>query len=150
MKPHDIEDPQLQELARKLGVRAAERLDVERIAQSVISQLRQPTHERPWLVWTQVAWVRAAAMVVLLVGIGFVMQPTTESVRTPWDEPPVGAVQDLSADQLTRVLDELNQPVDVTVPAPEDAGLEDLSETQLRALLKSLEGGPCGNCGWPY
>ena len=46
----------------------------------------------------------------------------------------------LSADQLTRVLDELDQPVDVTMPAPEDAGLEDLSEPQLRALLKSLEG----------
>jgi hypothetical protein len=91
-------------------------------------------------VWTQVAWVRAAAMVVLLVGIGFAMQPATESVRTAWDDPPAGAVQDLSADQLTRVLDELDQPVDVTVPASEDAGLEDLSESQLRALLKSLEG----------
>jgi hypothetical protein len=140
MKQHDIEDPQLQELARKLGVRAAERLDVERMTQAVLSQLRLPRRERTWLVWTQVAWVRAAAMVVLLVGIGFVMQPSVESVRTPWDEAPAGAVQDLSADQLTRVLDELNQPVDLTVPPPEDAGVEDLSEPQLRALLKSLEG----------
>lgn len=140
MKPHEIDDPKLQELARKLGVRAAERLDVERVTQSVLAQLRQPRRERTWLVWTQVAWVRAAAMVVLLVGIGVVMQPATESVRTAWDDAPAGAVQDLSADQLTRVLDELDQPVDVTVPAPEDAGLEDLSEPQLRALLKSLEG----------
>ncbi len=140
MKPHEIEDPKLQELARKLGVRAAEQLDVEGIVQSVLHQLRQPRRERTWLVWTQVAWVRAAAMVVLLVGIGFLMQSPNESVRTAWDDPPVGAVQDLSADQLTRVLDELDQPVDVSVPAPEDAGLEDLSEPQLRALLKSLEG----------
>jgi hypothetical protein len=79
-------------------------------------------------------------MVVLLLGAGIVLQPETESVRTAWEDAPVGAVQDLSADQLTRVLDELNQPVDVTVPAPEDAGLEDLSEPQLRALLTSLEG----------
>ncbi len=140
MKPHEIEDPKLQELARKLGAQAAERLDVERMAQAVLAGLRRPARERTWLVWTQVAWVRAAAMVVLLLGIGFAMQPTVESVGTAWDDPPAGAVQDLSADQLTRVLDELNQPVDVTVPASEDAGLEDLSEPELRALLKSLEG----------
>lgn len=140
MKPHEIEDPKLLDLARRLGADAAERLDVERVTQSVLAQLRQPRRERTWLVWTQVAWVRAAAMVVLLVGIGVVMQPATESVRTAWDDAPAGAVQDLSADQLTRVLDELDQPVDVTVPAPDDAGLEDLSEPQLRALLKSLEG----------
>jgi len=140
MKPHEIEDPKLQELARKLGAQAAERLDVERMAQAVLAGLRQPARQRTWLVWTQVAWVRAAATVVLLVGIGVVVQPRSEPVRGAWEDPPAGAVQDLSADQLTRVLDELNQPVDVTVPASEDAGLEDLSEPQLRALLQSLEG----------
>ena len=140
MKQHDIEDPRLQELARKLGVRAAERLDVERTTLAVLSQLQQAKRQRTWLVWTQVAWVRAAAMVVLLVGIGVVMQPRAASVRTAWDEPPAGAVQELSADQLNRMLDELDQPVDITVPAPEDAGLEDLSEPQLRTLLQSLEG----------
>ena len=140
MKPHEIEDPKLQELARQLGVKAAGRLDVERMAQTVVAGLRRPAPAPAWLVWTQVAWVRAAAMVVLLVGIGVVMQPRTEPVRGAWEDPPAGAVQDLSADQLNRVLDELDQPVDVTAPASEDAGLEDLSEPQLRALLKSLEG----------
>ena len=140
MKPHEIEDPKLQELARQLGGLAAERLDVERTAQAVLAGLRRPARERTWLVWTQVAWVRAAAMVVLLVGIGVVMQPRTEPERNAWENPPAGAVQDLSADQLTRVLNDLDQPVDVTVPAADDAGLEDLSEPQLRALLQSLEG----------
>ena len=140
MKPHEIEDPKLQELARQLGVRAAERLDVERMAQTGVAGLRRPARATAWLVRTQLAWVRAAAMVVLLVGIGVVMQPRTQPVRGAWEDPPAGAVQDLSADQLTRVLDELDQPVDVTAPASEDAGLEDLSEPQLRALLKSLEG----------
>jgi hypothetical protein len=139
VKQHDSEDPKLQELARRLGVRAAERLDVDRTAQAVLAGLRRPV-VRTWAAWTEVAWLRAAAMVVLLVGIGFLMQPRTEAVRTAWEEAPAGAVQELSADQLSRVLDELDEPVDVTVPAPEDAGLEDLSETQLRALLKSLEG----------
>lgn len=142
MKQHDIEDPRLQELARKLGVQAGERLDVEKTAQAVVAGLRRPARirTRTWLEWTEPAWVRAAAMVVLLVGIGVVMQPRTDVVRGAWEDPSARAVQDLSADQLTRVLDELDQPVDVTVPAPEDAGLEDLSEPQLRALLKSLEG----------
>jgi len=140
MKPHEIEDPKLQELARQLGVKAAGRLDVERMAQTVVAGLRRPAPTPGWVAWTQVAWVRAAAMVVLLVGIGVVIEPRTEPVRGAWEDPPAGAVQDLSADQLTRVLDELDQPVDVTAPASEDTGLEDLSEPQLRALLKSLEG----------
>lgn len=140
MKPHEIEDPKLQELARRLGVKAGERLDVERMAQSVLAGLRRPARERTWLVWTEVAWVRAAAMVVLLLGTGILLQTRAAPVRHAWGDPPVGSVQELSADQLTQVLDELDQPVDVTVPAPEDAGLEDLSEPQLRALLKSLEG----------
>lgn len=144
MKPHEIEDPKLQELARRLGARAAERLDVEGVARAVVAELRHPAHGRTWLAWTQVAWVRAAAMVVLLVGIGVVIQPRPWAQlgmpQRAWDDPPLGAVQELSPDQLTRVLDELNDPVDVTVPAPEDAGLEDLSESQLRALLKSLAG----------
>ncbi len=140
MKPHDIEDPKLQELARQLGAQAAERLDVERTAQAVLAGLRRPVAGRTWIAWTAVAWVRAAAILVLLIGFGVVIQPRREAVRTAWEDAPVGAVQDLSADQLSRVLDELNEPVDVTVPAPEDAGLEDLSEAQLRALLKSLEG----------
>lgn len=147
MRQHDIEDPRLQELARKLGARAAERLDVEQTAHAVLAGLRRPAHTRTrtWLEWTERAWVRAAAMVVLLVGLGVVMQPrpwSTPAVSqaAALEEPLAGAVQDLSADQLTRVLDELDQPVDVTVPMPEDAGLEDLSEPQLRALLNSLEG----------
>lgn len=140
MKPHEIEDPKLQELARRLGAAAAERLDVDGVTRGVVARLREPARERTWLAWTQVAWVRAAAMVAVLVGIGIVVQPPIEPVRGAWDDPPVGAVQELSADQLDRVLNELDQPVDVTVPAPEDAGLEDLSEPQLRALLKSLEG----------
>jgi hypothetical protein len=140
VKPHEIEDPKLQELARRLGVRAAERLDVERTAAAVVAELRRSVRQRTWLAWTEIAWVRAAAMVVLFLGTGILLQPRATPVRGAWDDPPVGSVQDLSADQLTRVLDELDQPVDVTVPAPEDAGLEDLSEPQLRALLKSLEG----------
>lgn len=140
MKPHEIEDPKLQELARRLGARAAERLDVEGVARAVVAELRRPAPGRSWLAWTQVAWVRAAAMVVLLVGVGVVIQPRATPPRAAWDDPPVGAVQELSADELRHVLDELDQPVDVTVPGPEEAGLEDLSESQLRALLQSLEG----------
>jgi hypothetical protein len=140
VKPHEIEDPKLQELARRLGVRAGDRLDVERTAEAVVARLRRSARQRTWLAWTEVAWVRAAAMVVVLLGAGILLQPSIRPMGAALDDPPLGSVQELSADQLTHVLDEMNQPVDLTAPAPEDAGLEDLSEPQLRTLLQSLEG----------
>ena len=42
MKPHEIEDPKLQELARRLGAAAAERLDVDGVTRGVVARLREP------------------------------------------------------------------------------------------------------------
>jgi hypothetical protein len=139
-----LQDGELQEVARRLGARAAERLDVERTAQAVVTRLRtEPRADVRVLGRIRPAWLRIAAALVLLVGAGTVVQrlsldrPTPTSLATA-----AGAdLNDLSADQLRRVLAEVGQPggAPETV-AWQDLSLEDLSASQLRALLESLEG----------
>jgi hypothetical protein len=136
-----VDDAKLQELARTLGTRAAERLDVERTAKAVIERLRTEPRAEVW-VWVRPAWLRIAAAVVVLVGAGAI---ALEMRTTPTSEPArvaaAGELGDLSAEQLRQVLDAVGQPDEQqqTVSAQE-VGLEQLTAPQLRALLEALEG----------
>src|SRR2546429_8325117 len=66
-----LHDDKLQEVARRLGARAAERLDVERTAQAVVARLRtEPRAEIRVLGWIRPAWLRIAAVLVVVVGAG--------------------------------------------------------------------------------
>ena len=140
-----LHDDKLQEVARRLGARAAERLDVERTAQAVVARLRtEPRAEIRVLGWIRPAWLRIAAVLVLGVGAGVVVRslghdrPTTTALATA-----AGAeLNDLSADQLRQLLEAVGQQPggeEETVSA-QDVSLEDLSALELRALLRSLEG----------
>jgi len=140
-----LHDDKLQEVARRLGARAAERLDVERTAQAVVARLRtEPRAEIRVLGWIRPAWLRIAAVLVLGVGAGVVVRslghdrPTTTASATA-----AGAeLNDLSADQLRQLLEAVGQQPggeEETVSA-QDVSLEDLSALELRALLRSLEG----------
>jgi hypothetical protein len=130
----------LQELAQRLGARAAERLDVERTARAVVERLRTEPRAEVW-VWMRPAWLRIAAAIVVLAGAAAV----AIEVRTA---PPLpssvaagsGELRDLSAVQLQEVLEAVGQQDEEqpTVSAFE-VGLEELSAPQLRALLESLE-----------
>src|SRR5205807_3563877 len=66
-------EAKLQELAQRLGTRAAERLDVERTAQAVVARLHEEARApaRP-SVWSQPAWLKIAAALVIVVGAGAV------------------------------------------------------------------------------
>lgn len=135
-------DAMLQEIARRLGTRAAERLDVERTAQAVVARLREE-RQAPDRLWARLpaGWLRIAAALVLLAGAGLV-------TRSVWRRPPAGDVAqidapdlgDLSADQLRDLLNTVSQPAPVEPVSAQEVGLEDLSPQQLRALLASLEG----------
>ena len=140
-----LHDDKLQAVARRLGARAAERLDVERTAQAVVARLRtEPRAEIRVLGWIRPAWLRIAAVLVLGVGAGVVVRslghdrPTTTASATA-----AGAeLNDLSADQLRQLLEAVGQQPggeEETVSA-QDVSLEDLSALELRALLRSLEG----------
>ena len=141
MKEDQLQDGKLAELARRLGAAAAERLDVERTAQAVVERLRAEPQARRWT-WIQPAWLRIAAAIVLLVGAGLV---TRGLLRGPGGGAsvvlPVGAdLGDLSAEQLREILTALDQPLEPASAAPQGTGFEGLTERQLRALLRSLEG----------
>jgi hypothetical protein len=139
-----LHDTMLHELARRLGARAADQLDVERTAQAVVARLRtEPRAAVRVLGWIRPAWLRIAAALVIVVGAGVV-------ARSLWERQPATTasataagteLNDLSADQLQQLLAVVGQPggEQETVPSP-DVSLEDLSALELRALLESLEG----------
>ena len=139
-----LDDGKLQEVARRLGARAADRLDVERTAQAVVTRLRtEPRADIRVLGRIRPAWLRIAAALVLLVGAGVVAL----NVRVPLFTTPVpaatasGELSELSGDELRAVLEAVGQAGgEQQEVSPQDLSLEDLSAPQLRALLESLEG----------
>src|SRR5256884_8922978 len=71
LNSHELPDAKLQEIAQRLGARAAERLDVERTAEAVVARLRTEARaEGRGLGWIQPAWLRIAAGAPPLVGAG--------------------------------------------------------------------------------
>ena len=142
MNRDELPDAKLQELAQRLGVRAAERLDVERTAQAVVTRLREtPRASVVTRLWMQPAWLKVAATVVLLLGAGAV---TRGLWRPPGSaaggEAAAAALNELTTDQLQQLLEIVDQPTEAAPESPADASLEDLTAPQLRELLRSLEG----------
>jgi len=136
---HELQDGKLQELAQRLGARAAERLNVEVTAAAVLRRLREREQQRP-LRWQQPAWLRAAAAVVLIAG-GVVL---ARSIGPTLPVHPAHYVAEdlngLSATELRDVLNGLDQTLQQNGPARSDAGLDELSPEQLKTVLRSLEG----------
>ena len=139
-----LDDGKLQEVARRLGARAADRLDVERTAQAVVTRLRtEPRADIRVLGRIRPAWLRIAAALLMVVGAGVVAL----NVRVPLFTTPVpaatasGELSELSGDELRAVLEAVGQAGgEQQEVSPQDLSLEDLSAPQLRALLESLEG----------
>ena len=141
-----LHDDKLQEVARRLGARAAERLDVERTAQAVVERLRtEPRADVRVLGWIQPAWLRIAAVLLLVIGASVVaLNVRSPQLTTSPLLPPASAgseLSELSGDELRVVLEGLGEAgAERQGVSPQDVGLEDLSAPQLRALLESLEG----------
>jgi hypothetical protein len=138
----ELHDASLRELARRLGARAAERLDVERTAQAVVSRLR----ERPGVtvaewVGMQPARLKIAAALVLLLGAGLITRGLlTERAPSTAVVLPLGLdLTMLTADELREAIGALEQPLSEETTEALDAGLESLNATQLRALLRAME-----------
>ncbi|HSD32441.1 MAG TPA: hypothetical protein VLB49_11055 [Gemmatimonadales bacterium] len=139
MNQDDDRDVELERLARRLGSRAAERLDVEGTAAAVVVRLRtERTRQRPW--WMQSGWLRAAAVLLLVVGAGLVVRQRFLVHRAPADHYVREELQDLSTDQLREVLGSLDRTLTEATIEPADEDLNDLTTEQLRVLLQSLEG----------
>ncbi len=143
MTDDQMDDAKLEELARRLGAGAAERLNVERVAGAVVERLRsEPEVERhgpsPW--WKQPKWLRAAAIVVLMVGVSVVVREILERESRHQAHYIAEDLQDLSANQLREVLSTLDETLQAATPPSSEDDLNDLTTEQLQALLRSLEG----------
>lgn len=138
-----MKEERLHDLARRLGAREAERLDVDATARAVVERLKQAGNatERRWIGST---WLRVAAALVLLAGGGVLArewlgpEPTGQVAAIPTGAD-LGA---LSSDQLEDLLDSLDRTLDLNAPALDSAGtaLDDLTADELRAMLRALEG----------
>lgn len=141
MNEERLQDEELRRLAQRLGTSAAERLDLERTASGVLQGLRaQPVAVRPATTWRRPAWLRVAAVVVVMVGAGLVLRSRNGQPSHP-PHYVVEDLRDLSTEQLREVLGTLDQTLNEP-PAidPSDDDLYDLTTDQLQRLLQSLEG----------
>src|SRR5205814_1977877 len=107
-----------------------------RLGEGLQQEARGPA--RP-SVWSQPAWLKIAAALVVVAGAGVVARGVWPA--RPGAGAPVETVDlsDMSAPQLRELLRSVEQPGAPEPVSSQDVGLEDLSPAQLRALLASLE-----------
>ncbi len=131
-----MNEHELEQLAQQLGHRAAERLDVEATARTVVQRRREPAQRDGW---TAPEWLRVAAVVALLLGAGMTLQ----RVGTPGT--PVAAsygledLRELTIAELEQVLATLDRTLSTDESDAGDVNLDALTPAQLQALLQSLE-----------
>jgi len=129
-------EERLNELARKLGARAAERVDVAATARRVIERLREQPARRP--MWIPAPWLRIAATVVILVGGAVTLRQLWPS-GTPGDHDThfiADDLRDLSTDELRTLLTSFDQIIAESVVPDSTSDLQELDAQQLRELLR--------------
>jgi hypothetical protein len=138
------EDAKLESLAKRLGISAAERLDVEETARKVLAGLRQaPAPRRTWI---EAHWLRMAATVVLLVGGSVVVSRLIPGGRPRVEvnsHPPhlvADDLGDLNADELRDVLGQFDEMIGQDSVVSDNSDLRELDAPQLKAVLRSMEG----------
>jgi hypothetical protein len=134
------DDAALRQLAARLGVRAADRVDPAAVGRVVVARLRAPAvvplagpvrRRSP-------VWLRLAAVLVVLAGTGVVARRLLP-VPDPAPRLVADDLTDLGADQLTELLGSLDQALGGAA-APPDDGLDDLDAEQLERVLRAMEG----------
>ena len=136
MNDDTLHDEELRAAAQILGEGAAARVDVERVAVGVLAGLRAPAvlpARRPRVV---PGWLRVAAAVVVLAGGAFAARQLMITTPTHLVQEDLAG---LEASDLTELLETLDQTLDLSRPN-DGPDLEGLNESQLEAILRSLEG----------
>lgn len=137
-----MDEHEVERLAKAMGARAAEQLDVERLASAVVARLRadRAHAEGPKRAWRTGPLVLrlAAALAVLLTG-GILVRGTLERNGSPPTAMLTAPIlRDLSADELAEVFDSL--AIEAPVHEGMAFGVENLDEAQLKELLRLMEG----------
>jgi hypothetical protein len=140
-----LSEQDIERLARGLGEEAAGRLDVERVATRVVARLRAPAPANRtvfWAFWHPPLLVRLAAALAVIVGgaltVRAAFQRGSPEPAVPGAVASVPLLTDLSAEELVEAFDSL--AVDAPVYPGVAVGLQALNETELRELLRRLEG----------
>jgi len=137
------DDARIEQLAKRLGTAAAERLDVPATARAVVARLsEQPA---PRSTWVRPAWLRMAAAVVVLVGGGVLVGRLTTRHHPAASQHAAHFVaddlNDLSTAELRDVLASFDDIINTdSVTLPDSGDLHQLDAQQLREVLRSLEG----------
>ena len=132
-----MDDGQLERIAARLGSRAAAELNVERLADRVITRLRsEPAVRRtvPARRWLALA----AGVVVLIAGSVAVLRHRADEVGQVQAVTVAPALEALSDAELSEVLDSLSWQAPAAAQLA--TTLDDLDATQLAALLALMEG----------
>jgi len=137
-----MNEERMEQLAKRLGARAAERLDVGKTAGQVVERLRE--QPAPRSTWIQPAWLRIAAALVIVVG-GAVLYRFTPGHRPVVSQHAAHFVADdlsgLSADDLRDVLSSFDEILSTdSAPASDSTDWRELDSQQLREVLRALEG----------
>ena len=134
------DDAALRQLAVRLGVRAADRVDAGAVGRAVVERLRTPAlaplARRGWRRGPM--WVRLAAALVVLAGAGVVARRLAP-VHDPAPHLVADELTDLGAEQLTELLGTLDQTLGTTL-APAEDELDDLNAEQLERVRRAMEG----------
>lgn len=133
------DEARLESLAKRLGDRAAERLDVEATARKVVERLREQPRRT---VWIHETWLRVAAAVVIVVGGAFALRQVLPDSESHIAHLVADDLNDLSTDELQAVLTSFDDLVtNDSAAVPESStDLRELDAQQLRAVLRTLEG----------
>lgn len=129
-----MNEDKLTQTARQLGVRAAERLDVDATARKVIDRLREQPPRRT--VWIQATWLRIAAALVVVVGGAYAVRELRQSDAPHVAHFIVDDLQDLSADELRTLLASFDQIVADSAAVDSTSDLQELDAQELRRLLR--------------
>ncbi len=137
-----MNEERMEQLAKRLGARAAERLDVGQTARQVVERLRE--QPAPRSTWIQPAWLRIAAALVIVVG-GAVLYRFTPGHRPVVSQHAAHFVADdlsgLSAEDLRDVLSSFDEILSTdSAPASDSTDWRELDSQQLREVLRALEG----------
>ncbi len=132
-----MDERELERMARMLGRKRAEMLDLERMARGVAERLRReakPLHPYRTLLSAPLV-LRLAAALVVAGGVLFLTLPRRAAPEAGLIAVP--QLYDLSEDQLVEVLDSLA----LELPVSEHVVvLSDLNELELQELLRVMEG----------
>lgn len=129
-------DRDIEQLARRLGERAAAEVDPQKMAWAVMARLRQESRQRPWFL--RFGLVPTAAAATLLLASGLALHQVVFTGGNGFVFPTPVEIEDMADVELEEVLDSLawDTPVSELLPV----ALADLDESELTELLESMEG----------